>query len=180
MSKTTSLMSGFLFLTLASVSTGAAAAEPFRFEDFFAGKSKAVGSFSAINGVKRKFTVDLTGKWDGRTLTLREDFVFDDGTRDTKTWRFVKTGPATYSGTREDVIGETKVTLHGNVARFNYLVYLDSAKQANKVRFYDKMVLRSDGTVINTALVTKFGLPVAKTVVEFERAGGPAVKVSKR
>ncbi len=37
--------------------------------------------------------MDLTGKWDGRTLTLREDFVFDDGTRDTKTWRFVKTGP---------------------------------------------------------------------------------------
>ena len=33
----------------------------------------------------------------------------------------------------------------------------------------DMIVLRSDGTVINTALVTKFGLPVAKTVVEFQR-----------
>ena len=78
-------------------------------------------------------------------------------------------GPNSYSGTREDVIGETRVSVKGNVARFNYLVYLDSARQANKVRFYDKMVLRSDGTVINTALVTKFGLPVAKTVVEFQR-----------
>ena len=168
MSKTASLFFALLVPVMMQASS-AAAAEPFRFEDFFAGKSKAVGSFSAINGVKRKFTVDLTGKWDGRTLTLREDFVFDDGTRDTKTWRFVKTGPASYSGTREDVIGETKVTLQGNTARFSYLVYLDSAKQANKVRFYDKMVLRSDGTVINTALVTKFGLPVAKTVVEFQR-----------
>ena len=179
MSKTASVFFALLVPVMMQASS-AAAAEPFRFEDFFAGKSKAIGSFSAINGVKRKFTVDLTGKWDGRTLTLREDFVFDDGTRDTKTWRFVKTGPASYSGTREDVIGETKVTLQGNTARFSYLVYLDSAKQANKVRFYDKMVLRSDGTVINTALVTKFGLPVAKTVVEFEREGGRAVKASSR
>ncbi len=54
--------------------------------------TKATGSFSAINGVKRNFTVDLRGKWNGKTLTLREDFVFDDGERDTKTWRFTKIG----------------------------------------------------------------------------------------
>ena len=155
------------------------AADAFTFEDYFAGRTEAVGSFSAINGVRRNFTVDLTGKWDGRTLTLREDFVFDDGTRDRKTWRFIKTGPTSYSGTREDVIGETKVTLNGSVARFNYLVYLDSARQANKVRFYDKMVLRADGTVLNTALVTKFGLPVAKTTVEF-RKPGPRAKSPSR
>lgn len=173
MSKTRSMFLALLFPVLMPASA-VSAAEAFTLEGFFAGKSKATGSFSAINGVKRKFTVDLTGKWDGKTLTLREDFVFDDGTRDRKTWRFVKTGPSSYSGTREDVIGETNVSVQGNVARFNYLVYLDSAKQANKVRFYDKMVLRSDGTVLNTALVTKFGLPVAKTVVEFEKAGRAA------
>ncbi len=179
MSKTASLLFAMLVPTMMSASS-VAAAEKFTLESFFAGKSKAVGTFSAINGVKREFTVDLTGKWDGHTLTLREDFVFNDGTRDTKTWRFVKTGPSTYSGTREDVIGETKVTLQGNAARFSYLVYLDSAKQANKVRFYDKMVLRSDGTVLNTALVTKFGLPVARTVVSFEKAGGAKGKMKSR
>lgn len=179
MYKTASLLFAMLVPTMMSASS-VAAADKFTLEGFFAGKSKAVGTFSAINGVKRKFSVDLTGKWDGRTLTLREDFVFNDGARDTKTWRFVKTGPATYSGTREDVIGETKVTLQGNVARFSYLVYLDSAKQANKVRFYDKMVLRSDGTVLNTALVTKFGLPVARTVVSFEKAGAAKGKVRSR
>lgn len=168
MSKTRSMFLALLLPVLMPASA-VSAAQPFTLEGFFAGKSKAVGSFSAINGVKRKFTVDLTGKWDGKTLTLREDFVFDDGTRDRKTWRFVKIGPDSYSGTREDVIGETRVSVKGNVARFNYLVYLDSARQANKARFYDKMVLRSDGTVLNTALVTKFGLPVAKTVVEFQR-----------
>ncbi|WP_332308407.1 DUF3833 family protein [Ciceribacter selenitireducens] len=127
MFRTASLFFALLLPAMISAS-GVAAAERFTLEDFFAGKSKAVGSFSAINGVKRQFTVDLTGKWDGRMLTLREDFVFNDGTRDTKTWRFVKTGPSTYSGPREDVIGETKVALQGNAARFSYLVYLDSVK----------------------------------------------------
>ena len=151
-------------------STGQAA-DNFTFEDYFTGRTEAVGSFSAINGMKRKFTVDLTGKWDGKTLTLREDFVFDDGTKDRKTWRFVKSSPTTYLGTREDVIDETNVTLNGAVARFNYLVYLSPETQGNKVRFWDKMVLRKDGTVLNTALVTKFGFPVAKTTVEFRKPG---------
>ena len=132
---------------------------------------KATGSFAAINGVKRTFTVDLHTTWNGKTLTMVEDFEFNDGERDRKTWRFTKTSPNTYSGTREDVIGETKVTLNGAVARFNYLVYLSPETQGNKVRFWDKMVLREDGTVLNTALVTKFGIPVAKTTVEFRKPG---------
>lgn len=156
-------------MSLLSFTLSAEAAD-FRFEDYFRGKTEATGSFKAINGVSRKFTVDLTGRWDGRTLTLREDFKFDDGTSDRKTWRFTKTGPTTYTGTREDVVGETKVTLRGNKARFTYLVYLDPAKKANKVRFHDTMTLKPDGTVVNTALVTKFGLPVALTRVDFRRA----------
>lgn len=39
----------------------------------------------------------------------------------------------------------------------------------NKVRFHDTMTLRGDGTVLNTAYVTKFGFPVAWTRVEFWR-----------
>jgi hypothetical protein len=158
-------------LALSLLPSAGQAADKFTFEDYFTGRTEAVGSFSAINGVKRTFTVDLTGKWDGKTLTLREDFVFDDGTKDRKTWRFTKTSPTTYSGTREDVIGETTVRLNGAVARFNYLVYLSPETQGNKVRFWDKMVLRQDGTVLNTALVTKFGIPVAKTTVEFRKPG---------
>jgi hypothetical protein len=164
------LKSAFAGLTvgfLSSVSTATAA--DFAFETYFVGKTVAEGHFAAINGVSRRFTVDLTGKWDGHVLSLREDFHFDDGTRDRKTWRFVKTGPNSYTGTREDVIGTAKVRVDGNTAHFNYLVYLDSQKQANKVRFYDKMVLNTDGTVLNTALVTKFGFPVAKTTVKFRK-----------
>jgi hypothetical protein len=146
-----------------------AAAGDFSLEGYFAGKTSAVGSFRAINGVKRKFTVDLLGKWNGKTLTLVEDFAYDNGERDRKTWRFEKVDRGKYRGTREDVIGETEVTISGGTARFSYLVDLDARGKSNRVRFHDTMRLRNDGTVLNKALVTKFGLPVALTRVEFSR-----------
>jgi hypothetical protein len=131
--------------------------------------TRATGSFAAINGTKRSFTVDLNTTWDGRTLTMVEDFAFDDGERDRKTWRFTKTGENTYQGTREDVIGETTLTVKGRRATFSYNVYLDPANKANKVRFADTLVLQDDGSVLNTAIVWKYGLPVAKVVVNFEK-----------
>jgi hypothetical protein len=83
-----SIAMGLAMLTV----TGTADAADLVLEKYFAGRTKAEGKFSAINGVSRKFTVKLSGGWDGHTLTLREDFHFSDGERDTKTWRFRKTG----------------------------------------------------------------------------------------
>ena len=139
-------------------------------EDFFRGKTYAFGRFGAINGTTREFRVDLTGTVRGNVLRLREDFVYDDGERDTKTWIFTRTGPNTYSGTREDVIGETTVRVSGNVARFTYRVDLNPGGKPNIVRFHDKLALQSDGTLLNTALVTKFLLPVARVKVNFAKS----------
>lgn len=164
------LLRSLAFMLVAAVSTLPANAADLRLEDFFKGKSYAYASFSAINGVKRSFRVDLTGRVRGDVLSLREDFVYDDGERDTKTWVFTRTGPRTYSGTREDVIGTTTVRVSGNVARFSYRVDLNPKGKPNIVRFFDKLVLKDDGTLRNTALVTKFGLPVARVKVNFARS----------
>ncbi len=139
-------------------------------ETYFKGKTYAYGKFSAIDGTSREFRVDLTGRVRGQTLTLREDFVYTDGERDTKTWIFTKTGPDTYKGTREDVLGETTVKVLGDTARFSYRVDLTPAENPSIVRFFDKLTLADDGTLRNTALVTKFGFPVARVKVNFARS----------
>lgn len=157
-----------LILTLAAPAAASAAEDAML--RFFKGNSRAVASFSAINGVKRDFTVKLSGKWNGRALTLREDFAYADGERARKTWRFVKTGEGRYSGTREDVIGAAIVRVNGSIAKFNYLVDLDEGPGKNIVRFYDTITFSGDGrSALNTAIVTKYGLPVAKVRVEFEK-----------
>lgn len=126
-------------------------------EEFFRGTLDAKGSFtSRMDGSKRGLDVVMKGSWDRKTqtLTLVEDFVFSDGEKDRKTWRFRKTGPGTYVGTREDVLGEARVWQDGPVVRLAY-----KARQKTKggssfdVRFDD--ILRQTGpkTVINTATV---------------------------
>ena len=67
------------------------------------------------------------------------------------------------------MIGETTVEIEGKVAKFNYLVNLGTSAKPNKVHFYDTMELKPDGTLVNTAWVTKYLLPVAKTTVIFKR-----------
>jgi hypothetical protein len=172
------LLRPLALLLFAAFTSAPAYAADLKLEDFFKGKTYAYGSFGAINGTSRSFRVDLTGHVRGKVLTLREDFRYDDGERDTKTWVFTRTGPNTYSGTREDVLGETTVRLSGNTARFTYRVDLNPGGKPNIVRFYDKLELRDDGTLRNTALVTKFGLPVARVRDNFAPtlAGAQAIK----
>ena len=172
------LLRPLALLLFAALAASPAHSADLRLEDFFKGKTYAYGSFGAITGLHRSFRVDLTGHVRGKVLTLREDFRYDDGERDTKTWIFTRTGPNTYSGTREDVLGETTVRLSGNTARFTYRVDLNPGGKPNIVRFHDKLVLRDDGTLRNTALVTKFGLPIARVRVNFAPTleGAKAIK----
>ena len=148
----------------------AAGASDFTLEGYFTGVTRAAGSFSAINGVKRAFEVRLKGRFNGQLLTLVEDFVYADGEKARKTWKFTQKGPGLYTGTREDVVGMTTVRISGDTAKFTYLVDLDEGPGTNIVRVYDTMTLSADGkTIKNRALVTKYGLPVARVKVDFER-----------
>ena len=157
-------------LLIALISAAPANARELRLEDFFKGHTTAKGSYRAINGVSRKCDGGRQGRWDGRTLGLREDFRYADGETDTKTWRFRKTGQNTYIGTREDVVGNTKVRIDGNKAFFSYLVDLDPGERRNLVRFRDTLTLSADGRrIVNTANVFKGPLPVARVRVDFKR-----------
>lgn len=128
-----------------------------------AGKSVGRGEFSAINGTKRSFTAYLDGSWDGDTLTLVEDFEYDDGQKDQKTWRLTKLPSGEYSGTREDVIGTARGYLDGDAFRLEYQVRLQNAdgEPGMTVSFKDVLAKRSDGVILNTANVGKWGFKVA-------------------
>lgn len=168
---TTLTTTAFLF-----ISSNVQAAD-LKLEDFFKGTTHAYGNFKAITGKKREFRVLLNGKWNGKTLVLREDFFYTDGEKDVKTWRFTKTSPTTYSGTREDVKGTTTVRIKGNKAKFSYTVDIDNGSKTNFVKFNDTLILKEDGTLRNTARVSKFGIPVAKVAVNFARTKKAALAI---
>lgn len=143
----------------------------FVIEEDLLGRTTARGEFRAINGVRRSFTVALEGSWDGRVFTLVEDFVYDDGERDRKTWRLTRTAPGRYTGTREDVVGEAIGRQDGRAFRLEYDVRLprEDGSPGMKVRFRDVMVETQGGVVLNRASVGWFGVQVTRVELRITR-----------
>ncbi|MFP5076931.1 DUF3833 family protein [Rhizobium sp. YIM 134829] len=139
-------------------------------ERYFAGSSTASGTFKAITGLRRDLDIRLRGTVRPGGLTLREDIRYKDGQAERKTWRFTRTGPTTYHGTREDVVGGTTVHVNGNTARFTYLVDLDPGPKQSLYRFYDRLTFSPDGrSMTNTATVWKAIFPVASVKIDFKK-----------
>ena len=137
-----------------------AASGPFVIENVLAGETLGRGKITTITGVDRAFIATLNGTWDGETLTLVEDFVFDDGEIDQKTWRLTKLENGEYSGTREDVVGTARGFQVENGFRLEYLIDLPTGEgKSRRVKFRDILVLDESGDVLNDATIGWRGLP---------------------
>jgi len=149
--------------------TVAASAPPLVLEEFFPGRTVGQGVFTnSWTGSERRFDVVIDSTWDGKTLTLVEDFAYADGEKDRKTWRLERTAPGTYTGTREDVVGQARAWTEGKVVRLEYSVSLGGWT----VDFSDVLALNPDGSLINKATVGKWGLRVGRVVLDLKRAPG--------
>lgn len=164
-------------LAVSPLASAVAAAPPrLVLHEWFQGRTHAVGAFlNRFTGEERRLAVDLIGRWNGRRLTLFEDFFYADGERDQKTWVFERTGPETYRGTREDVVVPAEVTSPApDTVVFGYTADLQLPSGITRLGFQDKLVLRPDGTVLNTATVSRFFIPVGDVTLVFRRGRLPA------
>lgn len=135
------------------------------------GKTKATGSFSAIDGTFREFVAYVDGSWDGEKMTLVEDFEYADGVKERKTWVLTKLDNGEYSGTREDVIGTARGYQDGKAFRLDYTMALpdDDGNPGRKLSFRDVIANKPDGGISNKAIVGIWGLRVATVDLTFDR-----------
>jgi hypothetical protein len=140
-------------------------------EQSLSGKLQGDGVFiNSLTGGETKFSVLMDGTWDGKKLTLVEDFTFADGSQERKTWVLTKVAEGVYEGTREDVIGIADVRQDGPNVRLDYYVTLHTGIG---VRFRDIMYVNADGTITNKAVVSKFGLRVGRVEITMRPLGKP-------
>lgn len=137
----------------------------------FRGRTVGKGLFSVpITGLQRRFRADLVGSVRGNTLTIVEDFFFDDGEIDRLTWRFQRTGPGTWTGRREYTVGLAHVVENDREIRLDYTADVRSRGQITRLGFSDVIYRRADGVVINEAVVTKSSIPIGSVRFELRRA----------
>ena len=124
---------------------------------------------NGLTGQETKFSVVIDGTWDGKFLTLVEEFVYSDGAKERKTWHLTKISDVEYQGTRDDIIGTAKVYQDGRAVRLNYALAVNTGIGNIAVRFRDLLSLQDDGSIANRAIASKFGLRVGRIILTLHR-----------
>lgn len=137
-------------------------------EEYFAGQTKAWGLFEdRFGNVRRQFTVDIVGDWNGERLILDESFVYNDGETDKRVWTIRKTAAGRYEGMAGDVVGKAAGISAGNALNWSYTMDLKVGDGTIRVAFDDWMFLQPGGAMINRARVTKWGFDIGEVTLFF-------------
>lgn len=140
-------------------------------EEAFRGQATGVGRFkSTLAGVDRGFVVTTKGRGTGGQFVLDQVFRFDNGALDRRTWRFRKTGPKTYVGTREDVVGTAKVRVDDDAIRMSYDL-ITRGKNGSKLQLHFEDTIRRSGrdSIVNKGVISMLGMNVGSVDVAFKR-----------
>jgi hypothetical protein len=147
----------------------------FELQEFFEGRLVAYGQFQDLFGtVRRRFTVDLEGTWDGQTLRLVEDFVYEDGALEQRVWVLTPTGDETWQGTAAGVQGVATGVERGDTFNWRYTIDLpipaaDGTVDTLRVSFDDWMWQISDDRLFNRAYMQRAGVTIGEVSIWFER-----------
>jgi hypothetical protein len=92
---------------------------------YFNGTTDAWGMFQRRGGeVAKRFHVVITGASGDGTLTLDEQFSYDDGTSQRRVWHLTRAADGRWLGRADDVKGEAVGELAGNAFRWQYTLHV--------------------------------------------------------
>lgn len=137
---------------------------------YFDGRVDAHGMFRDRSGrIVRRFTVQIDGRWDGDDGVLDERFTYSDGSTERRVWRIRRTAPGRYVGRADDVVGEAVGVAAGNALNWRYTLRLPVDGSVYEVQFDDWMVLIDERVMLNTAVMSKFGLRLGEVTLAFRK-----------
>ena len=137
---------------------------------YFDGELTAHGMFSDRSGkVLRRFTVALTGRWNGDQGVLDERFSYSDGSTERRVWRLQALPGGRYVGLADDVVGEAHGQAAGNALNWSYTLKLPVDGSVWEVQFDDWMLLVDDRVMLNRAVMSKFGIRLGEVTLAFHK-----------
>jgi len=135
---------------------------------YFNGELVAHGIFTDRSGkVARRFTVAMTGTWNGNQGVLDERFTYSDGKTERRVWRLTDEGGGRYTGRADDVVGEAVGVAAGNALNWRYTLSLPVDGKVYEVQFDDWMYLMDERVMLNKAAMSKFGFHLGEVTLSF-------------
>ena len=139
-------------------------------KQYFNGPMTAHGIFTDRSGkVVKRFVVNMQASWQGNEGTLDERFTYSDGTRQQRIWHLTDHGNGRYTGRADDVIGTAEGQSAGNAFRWAYTLALPVDGRIWHVQFDDWMYLMDQRTMLNKAVMSKFGIRLGEVTLSFTK-----------
>ena len=137
---------------------------------YLSGTLLASGAFFGLTGrMERRFEIEMVGRWSGNRGTLDERLCYDDGETADRRWTLDFADDETFTATAPDVEGAAPGAQRGHAAVMRYRLRLPRPRGEIVVGMEDRFFLLDDGTLINRARMSKFGLKVGEVVAFFRR-----------
>lgn len=153
-----------------AMDTASLALPPFAYSSFFEGPVQAWGVFMDRFGVMRSgVTVRMNGTWKGDTFVLDEEFVFDNGAPDHRTWLLQDQKDGRFTATCDQCVGVIEGQNHESGARIAYRFRITVRGISFSVVFDDEVRRIDDRRVFNRATMKKFGLTLGHFLLVAER-----------
>lgn len=136
---------------------------------FFNGKLTAHGVVKNRNGkVTRYFTAQINAYWNDGIGTLEEQFLFNDGEIQYRTWTLTPTA-AGYTATAGDVIGPGSAQTRGNAMQLHYTLEVKYQGSPLQLQVEDWMWLVDDNTLLNESTLRKWGFKVGSVQLVIQK-----------
>ena len=136
--------------------------------EYFNGTLDAYGLFTDRSGkVVKRFTVVMRCTWTGDEGVLDEDFIYSDGTLQKRIWRLKRFADGRYTGTADDVVGEATGQARGNAFNWKSTLALPVDGKVWNVEFDDWMYLMDGRVMLNTAVMSKWGVRLGEVTLSF-------------
>ena len=142
----------------------------FELTTFLEGRTSAWGVFEDRFGkLRRRFTVEMVGRWQDRVFSLDETFTYDDGTEETRIWRVSPIGRGQFTATCAECVGTAYGSCDADTIRMSYRFRLKLDARAVVVDFDDRIYRVGAGIAVNRATMSKWGVKLGEVSLFFRR-----------
>lgn len=138
---------------------------------YFNGDIESWGFVEDSDGkVIKRFTAKINGKWSGNKGIIQEEFLFNDGEKDARTWMIsIDNKNNNFTAIAHDIIGTAKGSNYGNTILVEYVLTILDGKNRSNVNTKDFIYLIDDKSAISIAKLSGFIFDKGKIVTSYKK-----------
>lgn len=142
----------------------------FKPEEFFNGQLIAHGVVKNRKGkVTRYFVADIKGQWKNGRGELKEEFLFNDGEIQYRTWILTLDADSKLRATANDTLDEANGYYAGNAMYLKYQLKVNYKNNNLVLTVEDWMWLIDKNTLLNESILSKWGFKVGSVQLTIKR-----------